>query len=308
MKVILTGGNGMMAQNIQAAWRESKQQFDLVTVSRKDADLTDAAETLELFKALGADAIIHAAAKVGGIAANIANPTSFLMDNLAIDSSVFRAAKELGVKRLVYFGSSCMYPRDYRQPLEESDLLAAPLEPTNEGYALAKIVGAKYCAYSNAERHENYKVLIPSNLYGPFDDYSLEHGHLVAATIRKAHEAKLFGKEEIIVWGDGTARREFTYAHDIASWIVDNLSSSEEWPTMMNLGSGVDYSILEYYQTALQVVGYSCRLVTDPTKPAGMQQKLMDSTSAAALGWSPTTSLLDGMHIAYRHYLEHQNA
>lgn len=308
MRVILTGGNGMIAQNIQAACRDSGQPFELLPISREDADLTDAVSTLKLFKALNADAIIHAAAKVGGIAANIANPTSFLMDNLTIDSSVFSAAQTLGIRRLIYFGSSCMYPRNHRQPLEEGDILAAPLEPTNEGYALAKIVGAKYCEYSNSERNTNYKVIIPSNLYGPFDDYSLERGHLVAATIRKAHEAKLHGKAEIVVWGNGTARREFTYAPDIASWIVESLNSSEEWPTMMNLGSGVDHSILEYYQAALKVVGYECRLVLDPTKPTGMKQKLMDSTVASTFGWAPQTSILDGMEVAYRHFLTAQKA
>lgn len=308
MKVILTGGHGMMAQNIQTAWRESGQKFELVPVSRSDADLSDATATLKLFEGLGADAVIHAAAKVGGIAANIANPTSFLMDNLAIDSSVFNAAKVLGIKRLIYFGSSCMYPRNYRQPLEESDILAAPLEPTNEGYALSKIVGAKYCAYANSEYNTNYKVLIPSNLYGPFDDYSLDFGHLVAATIRKAHDAKLSGQKRIEVWGDGSARREFTYVGDVASWIVDNLHSSANWPTMMNVGCGVDYSILEYYQTALKVVDYDCQLVPDPTKPTGMRQKLMDSKISKDFGWSPTTSLFDGMAIAYQQFLTHQAA
>lgn len=303
MKVILTGGNGMMAQNIQAAWRDSARTFELIPVTRRDADLSDSLSTLKLFKEIGADAIIHAAAKVGGIAANVANPSSFLMENIVLDSNVFNAARVVGIERLVYFGSSCMYPRDYRQPLRESDILAAPLEPTNEGYALSKIVGAKYCDYSNSEYQSNYKVLIPSNLYGPFDDYSLEHGHLVAATLRKAHEAKVMGKKEITVWGDGTARREFTYVHDIAAWIVENLHTSERWPTMMNVGCGVDYSILEFYQTALKVVGYECRLSLDLTKPTGMKQKLMDSKISQSFGWLPKTSLFDGMTTAYRHFL-----
>lgn len=297
-----------MARNIQAAWNASGQQFELVSVTRSDADLSDSAATLKLFQDIDADAIIHTAARVGGIAANIAHPTSFLTENIAVDSSVFSAAKALGIDRLIYFGSSCMYPRDYRQPLEEKDILAAPLEPTNEGYALSKIVGAKYCSYANSEYGTNYKVLIPSNLYGPFDDYSLDHGHLVAATLRKAHEAKLRRQEEILVWGDGTARREFTYVRDIASWLVKNLHRSEVWPTMMNVGCGVDYTILDFYQTALKVVGYECRLAFDSTKPTGMKQKLMDSTISAKFGWSPQTSLLDGMEIAYRHFLTQQKA
>lgn len=303
MRIILTGGNGMLAKNIQAAWRDSEQPFDVVPITRQQVDLTDSAATLEVFREVGADAVVHTAARVGGIAANIAHPTSFLMENLMIDASALSAATNLGIRKLVYLGSSCMYPRNYRQPLKETDILAAPLEPTNEGYALSKIAGAKYCEYANAEFGVNYKVIIPSNLYGPNDDYSLQNGHLVAATLRKAHEAKMAGSPELIVWGDGTARREFTYVEDVARWLVSNIATSEQWPTMLNLGSGVDYSVLDYYRTALEVVGYECELVLDTTKPPGMQQKLMDSSLAQGFGWNPKTSLLEGMTAAYRHYL-----
>lgn len=303
MRTIVTGGNGMLGKNIQAAWRNSGQTSEIVPVTRKDVDLTDPRATLRFFEELEGDAIVHTAAKVGGIAANIAHPMSFLLENLKIDTSVLNAATTLGIRRLIYLGSSCMYPRDYRQPLQEPDILAAPLEPTNEGYAIAKIAGAKYCAYANIESNLNYKVIIPSNLYGPHDDYSLKSGHLVAATLRKAHDAKIAGSPSITVWGDGEARREFTYVEDLALWLVENLDASEQWPTLMNVGSGVDYSVLDYYRTALQVVGYECELILDPTKPPGMRQKLMDSSRSRKFGWHPRTSLLDGMRTAYDHYL-----
>ncbi|WP_206535691.1 NAD-dependent epimerase/dehydratase family protein [Microbacterium sp. 4R-513] len=183
------------------------------------------------------------------------------------------------------------------------DVLAAPLEPTNEGYALAKITSARYCEYVSAQLGYDYRVVIPSNLYGPHDDFSLERAHLVAATIAKAHRAKESGATSIDVWGDGTARREFTYVGDLADWVVEHLDSIGDWPTLMNVGQGDDHSVLDYYRAALETVGYECELVTDPSKPAGMHQKLMDSSLAADFGWKPSTSLVEGMRRSYEAYL-----
>lgn len=294
----------MLARSIASAWRETRNPADLVVVTRADADLTNAVQTRAMIARIQPDIILHCAARVGGIAANIADPTTFLMDNLLIDSSVLKAAVDLDVPKFLYFGSSCMYPRDYRQPLGESDLLAAPLEPTNEGYALSKIVAAKYCEYVSTQFDLSYRVVIPSNLYGPDDDYSLGHGHLVAAAIAKVHSAKVSGASTIDVWGDGTARREFTYVGDLADWIVSNIDGIETWPTMMNVGFGRDHSVLEYYEAAMTVVGYACDLELDTTKPAGMHQKLMTSSVARGFGWQPRTELLTGMASAYRRYLE----
>ncbi len=304
MRALLTGGNGMLARSIQVAWGQQRAGDELVVVTRADADLTDPVATRRLVENIQPDVVLHAAARVGGIAANIADPTGFLMDNLLIDSSVLKAARETDVAKFLYFGSSCMYPRDYRQPLVESDLLSAPLEPTNEGYALSKIVGAKYCEYVSGQYGLSYRVIIPSNLYGPNDDYSLGHAHLVAAAIAKAHSAKISGASSIEVWGDGTARREFTYVGDLANWVVMHLDEMDAWPTMMNVGYGQDYSVLDYYRAAMAVVGYECELATDPSKPAGMHQKLMTSEVATHYGWKPQTDLLDGMRLAYHRYLE----
>lgn len=304
MRVLLTGGGGMLASSIGTAWQSQARDDDLIPVARLDTDLRELSETRELFDRTAPDLVIHTAARVGGIAANIADPVGFLTDNLRLDSSVLTASLEHGVTRLLYFGSSCMYPRDYRQPLVESDVLAGPLEPTNEGYALAKITAARLCDYASRQYGHAYRVLIPSNLYGPHDDFSLDGGHLVAAAIAKAHTAKAAAAPSIDVWGDGTARREFTFVDDLASWVVANLEQLAEWPVLMNVGNAEDHSVLEYYQTALQTVGYDCALVTDPSKPAGMKQKLMDSSVARSFGWNPTTSLEAGMRHSYVHYLK----
>ncbi|TFD70106.1 NAD-dependent epimerase/dehydratase family protein [Cryobacterium sp. Hb1] len=304
VRALLTGGNGMLAGSIRAAWNSQNVQGELTSVTRLDADLTDSVATQSMMERLRPDVILHTAARVGGIAANIADPAGYLMDNILIDSSVLKSAVDLGVKRLVYFGSSCMYPRDYRQPLVEGDLLAASLEPTNEGYALSKIAASKYCAYVSSQFGLEYRVIIPSNLYGPDDDYSLGHGHLVAAALAKVHAAKQSGAQSIDVWGDGTARREFTYVGDLADWLVSHLDEVGSWPEMMNVGFGRDHSVLEYYQAAMDVVGYQGNLVTDPSKPAGMHQKLMSSAVAAEFGWNPQTEVVDGMRRAYKRYVE----
>lgn len=294
----------MLGQNIWAAWNAAAPDWELVPTTRADADLKDPSATQALIARIKPDVVLHAAAKVGGIAANVASPASFLMDNLLIDSSVIESARTLGVQKLLYLGSSCMYPKDYRQPLVEGDVLAAPPEPTNEGYALSKIVAAKYCQFASEQYGLDYKVILPSNLYGPGDHYSLKTGHLVAAAIAKAHAAKESRSEFIDVWGDGSARREFTYVGDLARWIVNAAPDLSVLPAFLNVGFGKDHSVLDYYRTAMKVVGYECELRTDPTKPSGMKQKLMDSSVARTLGWAPETSLDAGMAIAYSAFLD----
>jgi GDP-L-fucose synthase len=301
LKILVTGGNGMLASNIrESSNRVNPDGHEYVFVTRADADLTDAAATQSMLKAHAPDMVIHTAARVGGIAANIARPAEFLMDNLLIDSSLLKGSVNLGIENVIYFGSSCMYPRDYRQPLVEDDVLAAPLEPTNEGYALSKITAAKYCDAVSREFGHNYKVLIPSNLYGPGDDYELGTSHLVASTIKKAHEAKLGKANSIDVWGDGTARREFTFVRDVTDWLVAHVGSSQSWPTFLNIGLGADYSVADFYRQALETVGYECELDFDPSKPAGMHQKLMDSSQARSFGWNPSTDIGEGMALAYQ--------
>jgi GDP-L-fucose synthase len=304
MRVLLTGGNGMLAKAIANAWRDAGRTDELVPVARADGDLRDRAAVDRIMSDVQPGLVIHTAARVGGIAANVADPSGFLMDNLRLDANVLSAAHDSGITRFLYFGSSCMYPKDYRQPLVESDVLAAPLEPTNEGYAISKIAASRYCEYVAQQLGWEYRVVIPSNLYGPGDDFSPQRSHLVAATIAKAHAAKVGGLDTIDVWGDGKARREFTYVGDLAAWVVSALDDMADWPSLMNVGQGEDHSVADYYRAALQTVGHDAELSTDPSKPAGMHQKLMDSSLAAGFGWAPSTTLAEGMAKTYRGYLD----
>jgi GDP-L-fucose synthase len=259
----------------------------------------------ELLGQVRPDVIIHAAAKVGGIHANIAHPVEFLAENQLMDSNVLMGALSHSVPSFVYVGSSCMYPRDYRQPLVESDIMAAPLEPTNEGYALAKISGSRLASYISREHGLNYKTIVPSNLYGPGDNFDPKSSHLVAACIAKVHAAKEAKLDRIDVWGDGMARREFTFVDDLSAWLVRALPDMSMWPELINLGLGRDYSVNEYYQAAMEAVDYSVELVHDRSKPTGMHQKLMDSSLATqTCGWSPSTDIQVGMGATYRNFLE----
>lgn len=289
-KVLVTGSAGMLGKAVVRSLVR-KGDFEVVSWTRQVVDLRNPVETLEHLQRLAPNYIIHCAAKVGGIQANIDSPADFLLQNIQIDSSLLAAAQKVGVQNFVYVGSSCMYPKDYRQPLIEEDLLAAPLEDTNEGYALSKIVGSKLSSYISRQYGLNFKTIIPSNLYGPGDNFDSVSSHLLAACIRKALEAKRSAKSEVLVWGDGTARREFTYVDEVSDWLADNLESIADWPDLMNLGLGIDFTVAEYHRFALQAVGYQAQLVFDQDKPSGMRQKLMDSSIARKNhGWNPKIS------------------
>lgn len=300
----MTGAGGMLGRAIADEVRDERHPHLKVTFAhRSAADLTDPAQTARLVARTSPDVIVHCAARVGGIKANAADQTGFLMDNIAIDSSVFRAAMRLGVQRLVYLGSSCTYPRDHRQPLVETDLLQAPLEPTNEGYALAKLTGTRLCQFASTERGLAYRAVVASNLYGPGDHFAGDRAHLVAAALAKVHAAHLAGEPTVTIWGDGTARREFTYVGDLAAWVVSRLHRLEEQPPVLNTGAGVDHTVTEYYEAARAIIGYQGHFVYDTSFPAGMHQKLMDSRPAQRFGWAPTTTLEDGMRATYEHFL-----
>lgn len=292
----------MLGTSIAQQWGIARPNDDLVLVTRKDVDLRDREATASLVAQVKPDLVIHAAAKVGGIAAKLAEPTTYLLDNVLLDASVISAALDAAVPNLLYVGSAAFYPEHYRQPFEEGDLLAAPLEKANEGYAIAKIAGAKLCEYASSQFGHNYRVVVPSNLYGPNDDYSLSHGHLIAATIAKIHQAHVNGDDIVVVWGDGTARREFTFSDDLAAWLVSQADNLAHWPNLVNVGAGTDHSITEYYEAARDVIGYTGRFDFDTSKPAGMHQRLLDSSAARALGWVSTTTLRDGMAQTYQKY------
>lgn len=302
MRALLTGAGGMLGSSIAQQWAVLRPGDELVGVRREDVDLRDRAATAEFIARAAPDVIIHAAARVGGIQAKLAEPVPYLLDNLLLDASVISAAMDSGVTDLLYVGSAAFYPEHFRQPFVEDDLLAAPLEKANEGYAIAKLAGAKLCEYASRQFGYHYRVVVPSNLYGPNDDYSLSHGHLIAATIAKIHAAHVAGAPVVEVWGDGTARREFTFSDDLAGWLVAQAGNLGAWPDLVNVGAGVDHSITEYYETARDVVGYTGDFHYDTSKPAGMHQRLLDSSRARALGWEPTTQLREGMAQTYEKY------
>lgn len=277
---------------------------EVLPLSRADADLRAQEPLSGILRSFRPDVVVHTAAKVGGIRANIDNPTAFLLENLQIDTNVVNACLDYGLKDFVYVGSSCMYPKDYRQPLEESDLLRAPLEPTNEGYALAKIVGAKLCEYASVSMGLNYRTVIPSNLYGPGDSFDPTSSHMLPSAIRKIHQARLDGMTQVEIWGSGVARREYTYVEDLAGWLATSLPRLGDFPPLLNVGANRDFTILEFYETVMRVLGYEVELLTDTSKPDGMMSKLMSSQYATdKLGWAPKTTLEDGIAKTYAWFL-----
>ncbi|AWB88646.1 NAD-dependent epimerase/dehydratase family protein [Salinibacterium hongtaonis] len=303
MRVLVTGAAGMLGSSIVEQWARQRPDDEVVRFTRSTVDLLNANATRAAINAARPDAIIHAAARVAGITEKLAKPATFLRENLQIDGSVISAAIDLEVPELLYISSGAIYPAGMRQPLVEEDILAGELEPANEGYALAKITGAKLCEYASTQYGFAYRAAVPSNLYGPGDDFSPGRAHLVASTIAKAHAAVAAGDDTISVWGDGTARREFTYAPDLASWLVGQIGSLAEWPSLLNLGVGVDHSIRDYYDAAARVVGFDGEFDYDVTKPAGVMQRLLDSSRARKLGWNPSTTLDEGYAACYAAYL-----
>ncbi|PIV94765.1 MAG: GDP-fucose synthetase, partial [Flavobacteriaceae bacterium CG17_big_fil_post_rev_8_21_14_2_50_33_15] len=255
------------------------------------------------FKLNKPDIIIHAAGIVGGIQANILNPVKFLVDNIDIGRNVLIAARETNIKKFINLASSCMYPRAAKNPLTENLVLQGELEPTNEGYALAKIFSTRLCEYiSREEASFLYKTLIPSNLYGFFDKFDPKNSHMLPAVIKKIHDAKEQGLKSVDIWGDGKAKREFMFAEDLVDFIFFSIENLEKLPQNINVGVSKDYSINEYYEVIAKIVGYNGKFIHDISKPVGMKQKLIDSSKANGLGWKPKTSLEEGIKKTYEYY------
>lgn len=301
--LLLTGGNGMVGRNVRE--HPSAGQWNILSPGRSELNLADYGATRDYVRQHRPDLIIHAAGRVGGIQANMAHPLDFLVENLDMGRNIILAAREAGVRRLLNLGSSCMYPRLAPNPLREELVLQGELEPTNEGYALAKIVAARMATYIGRESPDyRYKTLIPCNLYGRHDKFSPEHSHLIPAIIHKVHQAKVDGSETVEIWGDGEARREFMYAGDVADAVMRAVDHFDTLPDMMNVGLGHDYSINEYYATAVEVIGWRGTFIHDLTRPVGMRQKLVDSTRLHEWGWSATTALRTGIEQTYQFYLQ----
>ena len=304
VKVLLTGGSGMVGQAVRRCVQNNAGRgWELHAPDRRELDLLDKAAVKACLQGQDFDLVIHCAAKVGGIQTNIADPAGFYVDNIVMNTTLIEAARAAGIGNLLFLGSSCMYPKDLGRPLVEDDILSAPLEPTNEGYALAKIAGARHCAYISRQYGLNYKTLIPPNLYGPGDSFAPAKSHLVPAIIDKLHKARTTGRKSVEIWGDGTARREFMYVDDLARYLVKCYDFIAALPEVLNVGTGYDYSVNEYYEYVAKTVGYTGGFHHKPDAPVGMMSKLMSSRRARNCHWQPQTSLKEGLRKTYEYYL-----
>jgi GDP-L-fucose synthase len=283
----------------------TERQADVLTVTRDVLDLTVQADTLEFFAAHRPGCVVLAAARVGGILANIERPADFIRDNLAIQGNVIEACHRFGVRKLVFLGSSCIYPRAAPQPIPESALLSGALEPTNESYAIAKIAGVKACAAYNRQFGTNFLCLMPTNLYGPGDNFDPQTSHVLPALVRRAHEAKERGKDVLLVWGTGQARREFLHVDDLAAACLFALRrlDARDIGECINVGTGRDLTIAELARLVMRTVGLEAAIRYDPTKPDGTPRKLLDVSAMRDRGWSARIGLEDGLVDVYDDYL-----
>ncbi|CAA6819141.1 MAG: NAD-dependent epimerase/dehydratase family protein [uncultured Sulfurovum sp.] len=302
-RLLITGSNGMVGKNIVEY--ESAQSYKLLTPSSSELNLLDRCSVDAYLKEHKPDIVIHCAGIVGGIQANIANPVNFLVHNTQMGLNIIMGSKEAGIKKFINMSSSCMYPREAVNPLGEELILRGELEPTNEGYAIAKITSTRLCEYINKEDSScQYKTVIPCNLYGRYDKFNPKHSHMLPAVIKKIHEAKVNKQSTLDIWGDGEARREFMYAEDLANFIYYALENFETMPQNINVGLGHDYTINEYYQMIAEIIGYEGEFLHDLTKPIGMKQKLIDDSKLKSFGWQHTTSLGKGIQKTYEYYLK----
>ena len=308
-KIFVAGHRGMVGS---AICRQLQKQADVerITRTRDELDLCDQSAVHEFMKSEKPDEVILAAAKVGGIHANNTYPAEFIYQNLQIQNNVIHAAHINDVQKLLFLGSSCIYPRQVQQPMREDALLTGVLEPTNEPYAIAKIAGIKMCESYNRQYGRDYRSVMPTNLYGPGDNYHPENSHVVPALIRRFHEAKINNQDEVVVWGSGTPKREFLFVDDMAkaSLFVHNLDSKKligkvnSMLSHINVGTGTDVTIKELAETIKEVVGFTGTLVFDRTKPDGTPRKLLDTALLKRLGFSNTISLKIGLEIAYENF------
>jgi GDP-L-fucose synthase len=311
-RIYVAGHRGLAGSAILRALK-SQGYTNIIARAHADLDLVNQAAVKSFFYAERPEYVFLAAAKVGGIMANSTYPADFIYQNLAIQTNVMHESWKCGVKRLLFLGSSCIYPRDCPQPMKEEYLLTGPLEPTNRPYALAKIAGIEMCWSYNRQYSTHYLALMPTNLYGPGDSYDLEKSHVIPALIRKMHEAKVRRDKEVVVWGTGTPRREFLYSDDLADACVfimnlangeyDTLTNKSDGPPLINVGYGEDLTIRELVELTGRVVDYKGSIVWDREKPDGTMIKSLDTSKLRALGWRSRLPLEEGLRLAYEDFL-----
>ncbi len=303
VRILLTGGGGMVGTNILE--NSDFKEFEVLAPRSRELDLRDFIAVKDYLKKHSPDLVIHAAGKVGGIQANIREPVSYLLENLDMGRNIIWASRQVGIKKVINLGSSCMYPRGHEEPLKEDLILKGELEPTNEGYALAKILTAKICEYITREDQSyQYKTIIPCNLYGRHDKFNPNDSHLLPAIIHKVHQAKNNNENIVEIWGDGLARREFMYAGDFADAIIRAVHQFDSLPSYMNVGLGHDYTINNYYQAVADVIGFEGSFVHNLDKPVGMSRKLVNIDRQTSWGWSPKHDLTLGIQKTYEFYLK----
>ncbi len=310
-KIYVAGHRGLVGSAIVKALEKSGYT-NICTRTHQELDLTNQKSVIDFFETEKPDYVFLAAAKVGGILANNEYPAEFIHQNLAIQTNVIHEAYRSGVKRLLFLGSSCIYPKECPQPIKEEYLLTGPLEATNRSYALAKIAGIEMCWSYNRQYKTNYLSVMPTNLYGPGDNYDLEKSHVLPALIRKMHEAKVCNEQQVVIWGTGKPKREFLYNQDMAEACVYLMSMDDEKYSaflgdesapLVNVGVGEDLTIAELAQTVASVVGFKGELVYDTTKPDGTMQKLLDVSKINQLGWKANIDLKTGINNAYQAWL-----
>src|SRR6267143_6436407 len=301
-KIYVAGHRGLVGSAMVRLLR-ARGFNNLITRLHSELDLRNQSAVQHFFAQEKPDIVVLAAARVGGIKANSDAPVEFLIENVEVQNNVICAAYESGVRKLIFLGSSCIYPKLAPQPIPESALLTGPLEPTNEAYAIAKIAGVKLCQAFSREYDANFISAMPTNLYGPNDKFDLETSHVLAALLRKAHEAKKTGARELVVWGTGTPRREFLHVDDCAPACLHLLEKYDS-PEIINVGCGEDISIRELAELICDVVGFDGELTWDKTKPDGTPRKLLDVSKLRALGWKPTIPLRDGIARTYDWFLK----
>ena len=311
-RIFLAGHTGMVGSALLRILKAMDYR-NVVLRSHKQLDLTDQSATLKLFRDEAPEVVILAAAKVGGIYANSTAPADFLFANLAIQNNVINASLKSGVKNLLFLGSSCIYPRDCPQPIKEEYLLTGPLELTNRAYAIAKLAGVEYCWSCNKQYGTRYFGVMPTNLYGPGDNYKKSLSHVIPGLIQRIHEAKEIDKGEVVVWGTGMPKREFLYSEDLAAAslflltnldIVWNQLFSDELPPIVNIGTGREQTIRELANKICKTIGYTGAIKFDPSKPDGTPRKILDITKIRGIGWEAKTSFDEGIEAAYADYLE----
>ncbi len=302
-KIYVAGHTGMAGSAILRNLK-GRGYCNLVCRTHAQLDLTDQRAVDDFLEQERPAYLFLAAARVGGIAANIEAPAEFLLDNLLIQCNVIRSAFRYGVKKLLFLGSSCIYPKQACQPIKEEYLMTGLMEPTNEGYAVAKVAGLKLCEYFRRQHGADFVSVMPCNLYGSHDNFDGRSSHIVPALIRKFHEAKVRGQESVTIWGTGSAYRELLFADDMADacvYVMEHYSGGQ----FLNMGYGKDQTVLEIANMVKETVGYTGKIVTDPSKPEGMHRKLMDSSRLYGLGWRPRTTLQEGLRLTYEWFLSH---